>query len=68
MSDFIETLIGILLAILLFLGMIGIFTLIFWGLGNLVIWAFKIDFTWEIWHCLVVVIIYMILRGIFSKD
>ncbi len=68
MSDFIETLIGILLAILLFLGMIGIFTLIFWGLGNLVIWAFKIDFTWEIWHGLVVAIIYMILRGIFSKD
>ena len=68
MSDFIETLIGILLAILLFLGMIGIFTLIFWGLGNLVIWAFKIDFTWEIWHGLIVTFIYMILRGIFSKD
>lgn len=63
-----DKVITLLLAILMFLGMIGISTLIFWGLGNLVIWAFKIDFTWEIWHGLIVTFLYMILRGIFSKD
>lgn len=63
-----DKVIEVLLIILLFLGMIGISTLIFWGLGNLVIWAFKIDFRWEIWHGLIITFLYMILRGIFSKD
>ena len=42
-------------------------TLIFWGLGNLVIWVFKINYVWTIWHGLVAEFAFMILKEIFSR-
>lgn len=42
-------------------------TLIFWGVGNLVILVFGINYSWTILHGLVAQVIYLILRGIFSK-
>ena len=42
-------------------------TLIFWGLGNLVIWVFKINYVWTIWHGLICEIGYMLLKEIFGS-
>ena len=41
--------------------------LIFWGLGNLAIWVFKIDYVWTIWHGLVAEFVFILLKDIFSK-
>ena len=41
--------------------------LIFWGLGNLVIWVFKIDYVWTIWHGLVAEFVFILLKDIFSR-
>lgn len=40
---------------------------IFWGIGNLVILVFSINYSWTFLHGLVAQVIYLILRGIFSK-
>lgn len=39
---------------------------IFWGLGNLVIWVFRIDYTWTILHGLVAEFFYVVLKEIFK--
>ena len=42
-------------------------TLIFWGLGNLIIFVFKINYEWTFLHGLVAQLVFMILRNIFKK-
>lgn len=56
-----------IIIILGFLFGILIGTLIFWGLGNLIIWVFKINYTWTILHSLVAEFIYLLIKGIFNK-
>lgn len=41
-------------------------SLIFWGLGNLIIWIFKINYTWTILHGLACALVYVLLKEIFS--
>lgn len=58
---------GILfLSILAFAVLLGLSSLIFWGLGNLIIWVFKINYTWTIWHGLVCVLVFGLLKEIFD--
>ena len=42
-------------------------SLIFWGLGNLIIWVFDINYKWTILHGLVCWLIYLLLKEIFGK-
>lgn len=56
-----------IIIILGFLFGILISSLIFWGLGNLVILVFKINYTWTFLHGLVAELIYLIIKGIFNK-
>lgn len=42
-------------------------TLIFWGLGNLIIHIFEINYVWTIWYALVCDIIYMLAKDIFGR-
>lgn len=60
-------LVEILIGILVFIIGVAIGTLIFWGIGNLFIWIFNINYIWTIWHGLAVEIIYIILKGIFKR-
>lgn len=39
---------------------------IFWGLGNFIIWAFKINFIWTFWHGLACQFIFLLLHQIFG--
>lgn len=43
----------------------GLATLIFWGLGNLIIYVFSINYTWTILHGFVCALVYSVLQGIF---
>ncbi len=45
----------------------GLSSLIFWGLGALIIWVFKIKYTWTIWHGLVCALVFVLLKEIFGK-
>ena len=60
MQDFIILIISFFISIIL-----G--TLIFWGLGNLIVFVFKINYEWTFLHGLVVQLVFMILRNIFKK-
>ena len=42
-------------------------SLIFWGLGNLIIYVFGINYTWTFLHGLVTFLIYQVIQGIFQK-
>ena len=42
-------------------------SIIFWGLGNLIIWVFKIDYTWTIWHGLACALVFALLKDIFNR-
>lgn len=48
--------------------MITISTMIMWGVGNLIIWVFKINYNWTLWHGLASCCIYWLLRGIFNNN
>ena len=58
---------GLIIGIIIALIVIIAGTLIFWGLGNLVIWVFKINYVWTIWHGLICEIGYMLLKEIFGS-
>lgn len=60
MGRFIMVILGFLTGIL-----IG--SLIFWGLGNLFIFVFKINYSWTILHGFIAEILYMLLKEIFNK-
>lgn len=60
MEDFIILIISFFISIIL-----G--TLIFWGLGNLIVFVFKINYEWTFLHGLVAQLVFMILRNIFKK-
>lgn len=53
--------------ILGYLSGILIGSLIFWGLGNFIIFVFKINYTWTFLHGITLELIYLFLKGIFSK-
>lgn len=42
-------------------------TLIFYGLGSLIVWAFNINFEWTIWHSVCAEMVYCLIKGMFSK-
>ena len=46
---------------------IGLGSLIFWGIGNLVIFVFHIDYSWTFFHGLVIDLIFLVLKNIFNK-
>lgn len=58
----------LLLAVSILLIALGINTLTFWGVGNLVIYAFNIDYTWTILHGFVFALVWNIVKGLFSND
>ena len=62
-----EKILYFIMVILVFCFGILIGSLIFWGLGNLVIWVFKINYTWTFLHGLIAEFIYVILKEIFGK-
>ncbi len=57
----------IILSILVVLLAISLSSLIFWGLGNLIILVFKINYTWTIWHGLVCALVFVLLKEIFNR-
>jgi hypothetical protein len=40
--------------------------LVFWGIGELIVWAFKIGFVWTYWHGLYTAIVVNVLSSIFE--
>jgi hypothetical protein len=40
--------------------------LVFWGIGELIVWAFKIGFVWTYWHGLCTAIVVNVLSSIFG--
>lgn len=42
-------------------------TLVFYGLGSLIVWAFNINFEWTIWHSVCAEMVYCLIKGMFSK-
>ena len=58
------TSIGAFLIIILCL---GLSSWIFWGIGNLIVWVFKINYVWTIWHGLVCSLVFVLLKEIFGK-
>lgn len=45
----------------------GLSILIFWGVGNFIIWVFQINYNWTLLHGLATTLIYQILKEIFQK-
>lgn len=39
---------------------------IFWGLGNLIIFVFKINYEWTFLHGIVATLIYLLFKGLFK--
>ena len=52
--------------IIMFIIIIIFGSLIFWGIGNLIILIFKVNYVWTIWHGFIVELIYIILKEIFG--
>ena len=55
--------IALIILIALFLG-----AAIFWGLGNLAIFVFNIEYTWTIWHGLFCELLYILLKELLTRD
>lgn len=53
----------IILGIILGLALSG---LAFWAIGALMVWTFKIDFTWTYWHGVCTAIVVSVLSNIFG--
>lgn len=43
-------------------------SLIFWGIGTFILWAFRISFTWTYWHGLATTFVVLILKSIFTSN
>lgn len=59
-----EDIIAFILATII---VIGLGSLIFWGIGNLVIFVFHIDYTWTFLHGFATDLVFLALKGIFNK-
>lgn len=59
---------AILIGIIFLCAILGIGSLIFWGLGLLIVKVFGLTYVWTFWHGLVCEIIYIILKEIFGKN
>lgn len=59
-----EDIIAFLLATII---VIGLGSLIFWGIGNLVIYVFHINYTWTFLHGLVIDLVFIALKEVFNK-
>lgn len=55
----------ITLGLLIWLAFMNLSTLMMWGLGNLVIFVFDINYVWTIWHGLGCAILIQFIRNIF---
>lgn len=42
--------------------------LLMWGIGNFIVWAFKISFVWTYWHGLAATFIIWIVSSIFKQQ
>lgn len=58
----------IILAILLFVLIMGVQALIYWGIGSFICWAFSIPFTFTFWHGMAIALIVSVLTGIFKRE
>ena len=45
--------------------LLSLSALIFWGLGNLIIWVLKINYIWTFWHGLACALVFGLLKEIF---
>ena len=52
--------------ILMIAFVLSLSALIFWGLGNLIIWVLKINYIWTFWHGLVCALVFILLKEIFG--
>lgn len=59
--------IGVVLVALCYLAIYAFSGLIFWGLGNFIIWVFGISYTWTYLHGVAAAIIIHILKSIFKR-
>lgn len=60
---------GTLIVLFIILGIIfglALSGLVFWGIGTLIVWAFKIGFVWTYWHGLCTAIVVSVLSSIFG--
>ena len=57
----------ILIILLGILVMYAISSIIFWGLGNLIVWVFHLNYTWTIWHGLVCELIFILIKEVFGR-
>lgn len=58
----------VLVVILIFMLGFALSGLIFWGIGALIVWAFKIGFIWTYWHGLCTAIVVNVLSNIFGGE
>lgn len=60
---------GTLVVLFIILGImfgLALSGLVFWGIGALIVWAFKIGFVWTYWHGLCTAIVVSVLSNIFG--
>ena len=60
------TFLTILFIILIWVVLLGLSTLTFWGLGCLFCKVFAINFIWTIWHGFAIALIYCVLHTLFK--
>ena len=65
MGNILMVIIGLISGLVL---IFGISTLVFWGLGNLIIYVFSINYTWTILHGFVCALVYSVIQGIFKSS
>jgi hypothetical protein len=53
--------------ILIIAVLLSLSALMFWGLGNLIIFIFGIKYTWTFWHGLVCALVFILLKEIFGR-
>jgi len=62
-----DLIVKILVIVTVAIGAFILGTLIFYGIGNLIIKVFDINFKWTILHSICAEIAYLLLKGIFSN-
>lgn len=68
MKEFIILLFAIIIAVIIIISAYLLMGLVFWGLGNLVIYLFGLNYQWTFLHGLGMETLAIIIRLIFSKE
>ena len=63
-----DLIVKILVIVTVAIGAFILGTLIFYGIGNLIIWAFKINFKWTILHSVCAELVYCLIKGMLYKE